>query len=204
MIANFNTFPENLVRGSDGRLDGPGGYVRAGFVNAEGDITHGVDFSLQANGKLGPGKWNVGIDGTYIDSFRSRVFASQQFTETVGRWNSRDLFVRWKHQARFTYTQGPWSGTFSQSYTAGYLDEVPAGVVPSGFDPYVKAYIVYNASATYTGFKNLTLSGGIKNIFDKDPPFTAHNVDFASGAGWDPRVADPRGRAFTARVTYRF
>ncbi len=204
VIANFNTFPVNLVRGSDGRLDGPGGYIRAGFVNAEGDITHGVDVSLQANGKLGPGKWNVGIDGTYIDSFRSRIFASQQFTETVGRWNSRDLFVRWKHQARFTYTQGPWSGTFSQSYTAGYLDEVPSGVVPLGFDPYVKAYIVYNASATYTGFKNLTLSGGIKNIFDKDPPFTAHNVDFASGAGWDPRVADPRGRAFTARVTYRF
>ena len=47
-------------------------------------------------------------------------------------------------------------------------------------------------------------SGGIKNLFNTDPPFTAHNVDFAAGAGWDPRVADPRGRAYTARVTYRF
>ncbi len=204
VIANFNTFPENLVRGSDGRLDGPGGYIRAGFVNAEGDITHGVDVNWQANGKLGSGKWNASIDGTYIDSFRSRIFANQVFTETVGRYNSRDLFVRWKHQARFTYTEGPWSGTFSQSYTAGYLDEIPAGVVPPGFNPYVKAYIVYNASATYTGFKNLTISGGIKNLLNTYPPFTAHNVDFAAGAGWDPRVADPRGRAFTARVTYRF
>jgi len=204
VIANFNTFPENLVRGANGRLDGLGGFIRAGFVNAEGDVTHGVDVSLQGNGKLGSGKWSAGIDGTYIDSFRSRVFANQVFTETVGRYNSRDLFVRWKHQARFTYTQGPWSGTFSQSYTAGYLDEVPVGVVPPGFNPNVKAYIRYNASATYTGFKNLTITGGIKNLLNTDPPFTAHNVDFAGGAGWEPRVADPRGRAFTARVTYRF
>ena len=204
VIANFTTFPENLVRGTDGRLDGPGGFIRAGFVNAEGDITRGVELGLQANGRLGAGKWNVGIDGTYIDSFRSRVFASDKYTETVGQWNSRDLFVRWKHQLRFTYTEGPWSGTVSQSYTAGYKDEVPAGLVPPGFDPEVAAYIVYNVSATYTGFKNITISGGIKNILNQDPPFTAHNVDFASGAGWDPRVADPRGRAFTARITYKF
>lgn len=204
VVANFNTFPENLVRGANGRLDGLGGYIQAGFVNAEGDITRGVDVSFQANGRLGSGRWNAAIDGTYIDSFRSRIFANQQYAETVGRYNARDLFVRWKHQARFTYTQGPWSGTLSQSYTSGYLDEVPSGVVPPGFDPYVKAYIVYNTSVTYTGFKNLTLSGGIKNLLNTDPPFTAHNVDFAAGAGWDPRVADPRGRAFTARATYRF
>ena len=204
VIANYQTFPENLVRGSDGRLDGPGGFIRAGFVNAEGDITRGVDLGLQLNGKLGPGRWNAALDGTYIDSFRSRIFASQPYTETVGKWNSRDLFVRWKHQARFTYTSGPWSGTVSQNFTAGYKDEVPVGVVPPGFDPDVKSYTVYNVSATYTGFSNTTLTLGVKNLFDRDPPFTAHNLDFAAGAGWDPRVADPRGRAFTARISYTF
>ena len=204
VILNFTTFPENLVRGSNGRLDGPGGFIRAGFINAEGDITRGAELGLQANGKLASGKWNAGIDGTYIDSFRSRVFATQPYRETVGQWNSRDLFVRWKHQARFTYTQGPWSGTVSQSYTRGYKDEVPAGVVPPGFQPEVDSYIVYNLSATYTGFKNLTITGGVKNILNTDPPFTAHNVDFAAGAGWDTRVGNPRGRAYTARVTYTF
>ena len=204
VIANYQTFPENLVRGSDGRLDGPGGFIRAGFVNAEGDITRGADVGLQLNGKLGQGRWNAALDGTYIDSFRSRIFASQPYTETVGKWNSRDLFVRWKHQARFTYTNGPWSGTVSQNFTAGYKDEVPVGVVPPGFDPDVKSYTIYNASATYTGFRNTTLTLGVKNLFDRDPPFTAHNLDFAAGAGWDPRVADPRGRAFTARVSYTF
>ena len=204
VVANFTTFPENLVRGTNGRLDGPGGFIRAGFINAEGDITRGVELGLQANGKLAAGKWNAAIDGTYIDSFRSRVFASQPYTETVGKWNSRDLFVRWKHQARFTYTEGPWSGTVSQSYTAGYKDEVPAGVVPAGFNPDVDSYIIYSLSATYSGFKNMTITGGVKNVLNTDPPFTAHNVDFAAGAGWDTRVADPRGRAYRVNVTYRF
>ncbi len=204
VIANYTTFPENLVRGAGGRLDGQGGYIRAGFVNADGDITRGYEVSLTAQGKLWAGKWNANIDGTYIDSFKSRVFSTQPYIETVGQWNSRDLFVRWKHQARFNYSQGPWSGTLSQSYTRGYKDEVPAGLVPPGFNPDVKAYIIYGISGTYSGFKNTTITLGVKNLLNTDPPFTAHNVDFAAGAGWDPRVGDPRGRAYTARVTYKF
>ncbi len=203
VIANYTTFPGNLVRGSDGRLDGPGGYIRAGFVNADGDITRGVELGIQLNGTLGPGKWTGGIEGTYTDSFRSRVFKTDEYVESAGQWNSRDLYPRWKHNARFTYSTGQWSGTVSQSYTGGYLDEVQF-TPPVGFDPRVKPYITYGVSGTYTGFKNTTLTFGIKNLLNTDPPFTAHNVDFAAGAGWDPRVADPRGRAYTARMTYKF
>ena len=204
VVANYQTFPEALVRGADGRLDSAGGYIRAGFVNADGDITRGVDLSLQANGKVMDGRWNANLDGTYIDSHRSRIFANRPYVETAGQWSSRDLFVRWKHQASFTYSQGPWSGTLNQSYTAGYKDEVPVGTVPPGFNPDVDSYITYGASLTYSGIKNLTLTAGVKNLLDTDPPFTAHNLDFAAGAGWDPRVADPRGRAYTLRLTYKF
>lgn len=204
VIANYTQFPDSLVRGTNGRLDGPGGYIRAGFVNADGDITRGVDLGVQARGTIGGARWSAGIDGTYIDSFRSRIFVTQPYVETAGQWNSRDLFVRWKHQAQFTYTRGPWSATVSQSFTSGYKDQVPAGVVPAGFNPDVSNYTLYNISATYTGFRNMTLTLGVKNIFNTDPPFTAHNLDFAAGAGWDPRVADPRGRAFTAGLTYKF
>ncbi len=204
VIANYTTFPENLVRGANGRLDGAGGYIRAGFVNADGDITRGVDINVQANGKLANGRWRANLDGTYMDSYKSRIFSSQPYVETVGKWNSRDLFVRWKHQASFTYSTGPWSTTLSQSFTDGYKDEKPVGTVPPGFNPDVSSYTVYNFSATYSGFKNTTVTVGVKNLLDTDPPFTAHNLDFAAGAGWDPRVADPRGRAYTVSLTHKF
>ena len=77
-------------------------------------------------------------------------------------------------------------------------------MIQPGFKEDVESYIIYHAAATYTGFKNLTITLGVKNLFNTDPPFTAHNVDFAAGAGWDPRVADPRGRSYTGKVTYKF
>ena len=205
VIANYTTFPENLVRSPvNGRLDGLGGYIRAGFVNADGDITRGVDVNARFDGTAAGLRWLVNLDGTYVDSHKSRIFSNQPYVETVGKWSSRDLFVRWKHQLGFTLASGPWSGTLTQAYTHGYKDEVPLGTVPAGFNPDVDSYTLYDLSVSWTGMKNLTVTGGIKNLLDTDPPFTAHNLDFAAGAGWDPRVADPRGRAFTLRVNYKF
>ena len=86
-----------------------------------------------------------------------------------------------------------------------YKDEVPnQGLSTPGFDPEIEAYILYDLTVAYTGIKKLTLRAGIKNLLDTDPPFTAHATDFVSGAGWDPRVADPRGRAFILSATYKF
>ncbi|MEP7154149.1 MAG: TonB-dependent receptor [Betaproteobacteria bacterium] len=205
VVANYTTFPENLVRGPNGRLDELGGYIQGGLVNADGDITKGVELGVNANGRLAEGKWTFALDGTYVDSFKSRIFITDQYRELVGKWDVQDLFVRWKHTATFTYTKGDWSGTLIQYYTAGYKDEAPAGVANAPeFNPDVKAYILYNVSAKYTGFKNWTLYAGIKNLLNTDPPFTDHNVDFAAGTAWDARVGNPRGRAYTLGVTYKF
>ena len=204
VIANYTTFPENLVRGTDGRLDGPGGYIRAGFVNADGDVTRGIDVALRASSVIAGAKWTASLDGTYIDSFRSRVFSTEPFVEYAGRWTTRDLYVRWKHTAQVSFERGPWAGTVGQQFTAGYKDELPYGPPPAGFNPNVKAYVIYNLSASYSGLRNTVITAGVKNVFNTDPPFTAHNYDFVGGAGWDPRVADPRGRAYTLNVNYKF
>jgi len=52
--------------------------------------------------------------------------------------------------------------------------------------------------------KNLSVSAGVINLLDKQPPFTWHNVDNVVGAGWDPRVADPRGRTVSISIDYKF
>ncbi len=76
--------------------------------------------------------------------------------------------------------------------------------IPSGWNPNVSSYTTYNYSMTYSGFDNLSFTFGIKNLFDQDPPFTAHQNDFAAGAAWEPRIADPRGRAYTLLLEYKF
>ena len=69
----------------------------------------------------------------------------------------------------------------------------------------VKNYVIYNMSASYSIDERFKLTGGIKNLFDTDPPF-AITYDSNSGAGssWEPRVADPRGRSFTIGVEAKF
>jgi iron complex outermembrane receptor protein len=56
----------------------------------------------------------------------------------------------------------------------------------------------------YKGFRNTTITVGLNNLLDVAPPFTHHDVDVASGAGWDPRVADPYGRTLVVNVKYDF
>ncbi len=49
------------------------------------------------------------------------------------------------------------------------------------------------------------MTAGVKNLFDTDPPFAiTYDTNTGSGSSWDPRVADPRGRAFTMNVDVKF
>jgi iron complex outermembrane receptor protein len=121
-----------------------------------------------------------------------------------------DLGVRWKHNAWVSYKRGDWTGSLSQFYRSGYRDRTAPGVasgaiVPPDWKADVDNYTIYNASVAWTGIKDLTLTAGVKNLFDKDPPFS-YTYDDVTGAGgaWEPRVADPRGRSFTLKVEYKF
>jgi iron complex outermembrane receptor protein len=61
---------------------------------------------------------------------------------------------------------------------------------------------VWDLQGRYTGFRNVRIVLGIKNLFDRDPPFT--NQPFSTQVGYDPSYADPRGRSFYANLTYAF
>ena len=203
VLANYAVLGSNVIRLPNGEID----YIRAGYINAAGDKVSGVDLGFAMNGKAGASRWDVALDGSYVHSFKTHLISSDPWVELVGKYNQTDLQLRWKHQLRFTWATGPWSTTLTQLFKSGYKDqnlEELGGTLPPGFNPDVKSYTLYNLSGTYTWSKNLTLSAGIKNLLNTDPPFSAHNVDEVAGAGWDARVGDPRGRAYTFRVNYKF
>lgn len=69
----------------------------------------------------------------------------------------------------------------------------------------MKAYVTYNASASIDISERLRLTGGIKNVFNTDPPFAiTYDSNTGAGSSWEPRVADPRGRSFTMSVEAKF
>ena len=52
---------------------------------------------------------------------------------------------------------------------------------------------LFDVQGSYTGIKNLTLTLGVKNVFDTNPPATNQRISFQ--AGYDPQVYDARARA---------
>jgi iron complex outermembrane receptor protein len=109
------------------------------------------------------------------------------------------------------FRQNDWSYSLTQLFRSSYVDNfsypgLVSGVVrPPNLQTRVPAYILYNASVTWRGIEGLRVTGGIRNLFNEDPPFTL-NYDSGGGSGssWEPRVADPRGRSFTLSVEYEF
>jgi iron complex outermembrane receptor protein len=204
VLANPVLLADNILRNQDGTIN----HVVAGWINAAGAKTRGLDLNVRGNGNVGSYKWTAVLDGTWTQSYQYAEIDGQPLVEYVGKFSPRDLYLRWKHNASVNVARGDWSVMLSNNYSTGYQDQLPDNgklvTLPAGFNPKVSSYTTFNLSTTYTGIKNTTITAGIINLLDRDPPFTAHNVDDVVGAGWDPRVADPRGRTFQVNATYKF
>ena len=210
ILANYQTLGNLIIRNPTTNVIE---YVRAGFINVGGDKVRGADVNVTLNFRTDAGRFTAKLDGTYLDQYLTRLGPSEPWSQRVGEFGDSsylwDLKLRWKHNASVTWTRGVWSATLSQDYKSGYREEVDGfgsgvNLQSKGFQSQVSSYSLFNASVTYTGIKNLSVTAGVKNLFDSDPPFSLHNVDNIAGAGWDARVGDPRGRAYTLRLNYKF
>ena len=207
-LANYALFQSNFIRDSAGAIR----QIDTRWVNAGETRTKGLEVSLRGNSAFMTGKLSGGLDISYLLEKKSRLLASSAFGPSeVGVFTrSSELGIRWKHKAFVTYSQGPWAGTLVQQYTGGYSGYVPPGVLsgaatPALWDPNVKPYLLHHASVAYSGVKNLTLTAGVKNLFNENPPFAnSYDTNTGSGSSWEPRVADPRGRSYMLSAEYKF
>jgi iron complex outermembrane recepter protein len=202
MITNYGLFADNFIRDANGRVV----YIQAGWVNASRSVSKGVDFSVDYSTALAGGRLTTKLSGTHMISHKEALLANAPLVEFVGEWSNTTLYLPWKLSATVGFKRGDWNTTATINYADKYLDEDrSAYTVNPGARREVAAYTTVNLFTTYTGLvKGLRLTAGFINLFDAKPPFTHHNVDNVVGAGWDPRVADPRGRTFQLTARYDF
>ena len=158
------------------------------------------------------GVLTAGLDGTYLLKKKERLVDSSPFGPSlIGIFTyTGDLGLRWKHNAFLTFRKDDVTLSFSQIYRNGYKNQALPGIANGtitrpDFNPRVKPYVIYNMSAGVRIQEAFTLTAGIKNVFDKDPPFAiTYDSIGGSGSSWEPRVADPRGRSFTLAVEAKF
>ena len=190
-------YADRFVRNSEGRIQ----YLNTTLINAGGLRTEGVDLSLNyLSPKTSSGRFGFGIEGTYVISIDYQNEDGAAWNNYVGEY-ANPAVVRWKHWANLNWSYEDWKMMFEQQYVRGYHDHNKTG--QAQYDSHkVSDYTLYNVSGTYSGFNNLKLTAGIKNIFDQDP--SASNVTDNFQYGYDPRYADPTGRTFYMRATYKY
>src|SRR5574337_83563 len=111
-----------------------------------------------------------------------------EINENVGRQTGSGVDVNLRYR-----TTPSAIGRFTLQLSGSCVDGLPRQVSP---------YQLWDAQLGWSGFANWMLVVGIKNLFDRGPPFSNQTDFFQSG--YDPRYADPRGRVFYARVGYRW
>jgi iron complex outermembrane receptor protein len=211
ILANHTLFPGAITRdpitNAITKID-----VRP--INAGETETTGVEYTARGDMDIWGGKLIGDINVSQLLKKRSKLIATAPFgASEVGRFTRySDIGLKWKYTASVSYKKGKWTSRLSQLYRAGYMDYIPPGILNGTFLPFateynpkVDEYITYNLSLTYRYNKDLTVIAGIKNLFNQDPPFSiAYDTNTGAGSSWEPRIADPRGRAFTLSVQYKF
>jgi len=176
-------------------------YVLAITDNLGEVKTRGLDVSVAYRmPRTGFGNFSVNLDGTYVNKYDYQNEPGGPFTENAGRYADATPVFRWRHNLMFTLNQGDWTFNLANRYMSHYTDQNTA--VAAEFFNKVGHYSTWSIAATYTGNKKAELTAGIKNLFDKEPPFTNQVTNFQ--LGYDPRYTDPLGFTVYARVTYRF
>ena len=82
----------------------------------------------------------------------------------------------------------------SANYKSGYTDQTPTNWVPS--------YTTFDTYGSYEFGKGFSVTAGVRNLFDRDPPLSYQTTVFQ--AGYDPRFTDPTGRAYYVRASYNY
>jgi iron complex outermembrane recepter protein len=157
--------------------------------------TSGLDISTAWRGiEHSWGRLSVGLDGTYVYSYRYQRERNGSYIDAAGRYADNAPIFRWQHSLAVNWALDAWSLTLAQRFKSGYVDQSP--------DNHVPAYVLHDLVAQWRGIRNLTLSVGIRNLFDQDPPQTLQLSTFQ--AGYDPRFTDPLGRVLALHADYRF
>ena len=209
LFANIAAFPERISR--------TGGIItlvdlRTGNFGSR--RTSGIDFSGRAGFDALKGSISVGMDGTLLLDKKEKLLPNLAYSNLRGVFSlSGDLGLKWKHNAWISYQNEGFTFTFSQIYRGTYqnfglpnsLTGPNLSATRPDYNPRVKAYEIYNLSASQRINERFMLTAGVRNVFDKDPPFAiTYDSNTGSGSSWEPRVADPRGRSFTLSVEAKF
>jgi iron complex outermembrane receptor protein len=203
-------YGQQIIRGANGLID----HIVASQANRGDARIRGFDLATSYRFPVSAyGTFDAKLDGTYYAKNEFQAEKDGVWLQNIGIVTNDGRFggagpnaglsstpqinPRWKHTASFAWKRGDWSAQLSQRFTSHLKDVTPrAGSTLTN----ISSYSQFNLNASYSGFKNLTLSLGVNNITNTDPSMTSNSVY----NGYLVSMADILGRAYKFTAEYKF
>ncbi len=193
----------------------PQGFVKGVNVNIGAIRTSGIDLGVTYTQKLsGYGSVVFNMVGTYLQKAETEPVKGGGKFDCVGLYGQLcgTPNPEWRHKARATWTT-PWNVDLSMTWR--FFGKVDADTTSSnpllaGTTRDVERTLghrdYFDLAGSWAVSKQLTLSGGVNNLLDKDPPLAGSaqaGAPFGNGNTF-PVVYDALGRRVFLNATYKF
>lgn len=158
-----------------------------------------VDWGFELPDEMGDLNFNLIV--SYLDKFDTQIAAGDAFEHFAGSIGDDigDALPEWKGTFTTTYVYD----TASLSLRARYIDKMDHEYTRDGSnpdEPGVKSTWYFDMNARWQITDELSVRGGINNLFDQMPRLYPSNVQ----AGTDPSVYDVVGRRFYMGMNVKF
>ena len=189
-INTGNAFYQGLDFDGESRIDTP-----VGRLSTRGHVTWMLRADYQQPGTAGyvNDMNKVGEDGKV--TFRYQLNASTSLQQG-----------KFTHTVAFNFKPGYKDDYSDYCYdtTSGFSGD-SSNCSADSANRRVSSYATFDFQEKYDATKALSFTAGIKNLFDRNPPFSLIDQSGTGNArGYDGRYASPLGRTFTATASYKF
>ena len=181
------------------------GYVAQTPQNTGGISTSGLDLNANYLIKSAIGKFRINLDATLVTQYHLQEYVNGPELNLLGEFNQGNQPVlRWQHLLSVDWTtyDGRWGAGLQDRFLSHYSDEFSNVVQVTANPREVSSYSVWNGYVSYKPIDPLTVLFGIRNLFDKDPPFSNQTANWQTP--YNPLFTDPLGRTFYVNLKYQF
>ncbi|WP_144209098.1 TonB-dependent receptor [Shewanella donghaensis] len=185
----------NISIDNTGRIKFDNGLQNIGETNTAGyDIN--VAYTFEGLGL----DWKAGLDTTILDTYEefdqdgNAIDYKGFITGGVG------AYAELKTNFNLTATGDDWSATYEARYIDGMDSFACKDDTSKCYAPSVDSIVYHDISASYDLTNAVTLSGGVNNVLDEEPPYYTGNND----SNTDPYTYDVLGRYFFVRASVKF
>ncbi|EGI72260.1 TonB-dependent receptor [Pseudoalteromonas distincta] len=188
-----------LCQSANASIDGTGRIIfNNQLQNIGSEKTSGYDLNLAYSFEAAGLNWKAGLDTTYLDEYVTQVTGEP--TDYTGVITSGSGgYAEVKSNLTLNVAGDNWDAQYQARYISGMDSFACIGKEDTCYAPTTPSIVYHDISGTYLLNETITLSAGVNNLFDKQPPYYTGNND----SNTDPYTYDVLGRRFFASLNVK-